>query len=97
MFVDWQTWKKRLGVGGHKHAGNFVAPTFALELESGFVAAARLNPSKRQVQSVGVRELPQGALAPSANKSNVTDSAVLRRTIAEVSEKVGNGEAEWAC
>ena len=89
--MNWATWKKRLGLGGHTHAGHFVAPTFALDLEPGFVAAARLNPSKRQVQSVGVRELPAGALAPSANKSNVTDNAVVRRTIAEVSERVGNG------
>ena len=83
--------EKTLGLGGHTHAGHFVAPTFALDLEPGFVAAARLNPSKRQVQSVGVRELPAGALAPSANKSNVTDNAMVRRTIAEVSERVGNG------
>jgi hypothetical protein len=88
--MNWATWKKRLGLEGHTHTGRFVAPTFALDLEAGFVVAARLNPSKRRVQSVGVRELPEGALAPSANKSNVTDSAAVRRTIAEVSERVGN-------
>jgi hypothetical protein len=88
--MSWTSWKKRIGLGGPKHAGHFVAPTFALDLEPGFVAAARLNPSKRRVQSVGVRELPPGALAPSANKSNVTESTVLRRTIAEVTERVGN-------
>jgi hypothetical protein len=88
--MDWKSLKKRLGLDGQKHAGRFVAPTFALELEPGFVAAARLNPSKRRVQSVGVRRLPAGALAPSANKTNVTDNAVVRQTIAEVSELVGN-------
>jgi hypothetical protein len=88
--MDWNTWKKRLGWEGHTHTGRFVAPTFALDLEPGFVAAARLNPSRRQVQSVGIREFPPGALAPSANKSNVTDNAAIRRTIAEVSERVGN-------
>jgi hypothetical protein len=61
-----------------------------LDLEPGFVAAARLSPSKRQVQSVGVSELPAGALVPSANKTNVTGGAIVRRTIAEVSERVGN-------
>jgi hypothetical protein len=40
---------------------------------------------------MGVCELPAAALAPSPNKSNVTDSALVRRTIAEVSERVGNG------
>jgi hypothetical protein len=35
-------------------------------------------------------ELPAGALAPSANKSNVTDSAALRRTVAEVRARIGN-------
>jgi type IV pilus assembly protein PilM len=89
--MSWATWKKRLGLDGHTHTGHFVAPTFALDVEPGFVAAARLSPSKRQVQSVGVHELPPGALAPSASKSNVTDVAVVRRSIAAVSEKVGNG------
>jgi len=85
------TWKNRLGLGGHKHAGTFVAPSFALDLEPGFVAAARLSPSKRQVQSVGVRELPLGALVPSPNKSNLTNNAIVRQAIAEVCESVGNG------
>jgi hypothetical protein len=88
--MNWAIWKKRLGLDGHSHTGHFVAPTFALDLEPGFVAGARLNLSKRQVQSVGVRELPAGALAPSANKTNLTDSAVIRRTITEVCERVGN-------
>ena len=88
--MDWTNWKKRLGLERHPHAGRFVAPAFALDLEPGFVAAARLNPSKRRVQSVGVRQLPAGALAPSANKTNVADNAVVRRTIAEVTAVVGN-------
>ena len=88
--MNWTTWKKRLGLSGQKHAGRFVTPTFALELESGFVAAARLNPSKRQVQSVGVQKLPEGVLVPSPNKPNVTDTAILYHAIAELSEKVGN-------
>jgi len=68
-----------------------VAPSFALDLEPGFVAAARLRPSKRQVQSVGVRELPVGALVPSPNKSNLTNNAAIRQAIIEVCESVGNG------
>ncbi|MFZ0963632.1 MAG: hypothetical protein WAO35_22440 [Terriglobia bacterium] len=88
--MDWKSWKKRIGLERHVHAGNFVAPAFALDLEPGFVVAARLNPSKRQVQSVGVRELPAGALAPSPNKANVADIAAVQLAIAEVSEKVGN-------
>jgi hypothetical protein len=88
--MDWTSWKKRLGLTGQKHAGRFVAPTFALDLEPGFVAAARLNLSKRRVQSVGVREFPAGALAPSANRSNITDGATVRRAVAEVIERVGS-------
>ena len=89
--MSWKTWKKRLGLERHTHAGHFEAPSYALDLEPGFVAAARLSPSRRQVQSVGVRELPAGALAPSANRPNVIDDAEVRHTIAEVSERVGNG------
>jgi len=72
------------------HAGHFVAPNFVLDLEPGFVAAARLNPSKRVVQSVGARGLPEGALAPSPNKANVADREALLRTIDEVCERVGH-------
>jgi type IV pilus assembly protein PilM len=88
--MDWGNLKKRIGMGGRTHTGRFVAPAFALDLEPGFVAAARLNTSKRLVQSVGVRELPAGALAPSPNKSNIADVAAMRRTISEVVQKVGN-------
>jgi len=87
--MSWSDWKKRFGLGGHEHAGEFVAPTFALDLEPGFVAAARLRPSKGQVQSVGVRELPAGVLMPSANRPNLTDSAMVRQAVAQVCERVG--------
>ncbi len=88
--MDWGKLKKRAGIGGRTHAGHFVAPTFALDLQPGFVAAARLNISKRLVQSVGVRELPAGVLAPSANKSNIADLAAVRKAISEVIQKVGS-------
>jgi len=89
--MNWKALKKRFGLEAHTHAGHFVAPSFALDLEPGFVAAARLQPSRRQVQSVGVREFPGGALAPSANRSNVVDDEVVRRAIGEVTDRVGNG------
>jgi hypothetical protein len=88
--VNWSSLKKRLGLERRVHSGRFVVPNFALELEPGFVAAARLNPSKRQIQSVGVQALPAGALAPSPNKSNLADNAAVRRAIAQVCETVGN-------
>jgi hypothetical protein len=89
--MNWKILKNRLGLEGHTHAAHFVAPSYALDLEPGFVTAARLNPSRRQVQSVGARELPVGALAPSANRPNVVDDGVVRRAIADVSGTVGNG------
>ena len=88
--MSWRSWKSKLGLGGHAHAGTFVAPSFVLDLEPGFVAAARLSPSKRQVLSVGVRGLPSGSLVASPNKSNFANSETVRQAIAEVSEKVGN-------
>jgi hypothetical protein len=80
-----------MGLGGHTYTGHFVAPAFALDLEPGFVAAARFNTSKRRVQSVGVRGIPAGALEPSANRPNFADNEVVRQAIAEVTERVGNG------
>lgn len=88
--MDLTGWKKRLGLTGQKHSGHFVAPTFALDLEPGFVAGARLNISKRQVQSVAARQLPDGAVAPSPNKSNLTDDKTVRSTIAQVCESAGH-------
>lgn len=82
--------KKRASLGTHTHSGTFVAPAFALNLEAGFVAAARLSTSKRQVQSMGVKGLPSGSLVPSPNKSNLANNAEVRQAIAEVCEKVGN-------
>lgn len=89
--MNWTIWKRRLGLERHARTGGFVAPNFALDLEPGFVAAARLNVSKRQVLSVGVGELAAGALAPSPNKGNIADGAEVRRAIGAVAERVGNG------
>src|SRR5579862_4941555 len=89
MLLD--TLKKRTRLGGHTQSGTFIAPSFALNLEAGFVAGARLNTSKRQVQSMGVKGLPSGSLVPSPNKSNLANNAEVRQAIAEVVEKVGNG------
>ena len=89
--MKWADWKKRFGLDGHKHAGQFVAPSLALDLEPGFVAAARMKLSKRQVLTVGVAGFPAGALAPSANRPNIADSTAVRQSIAEVLQRVGNG------
>jgi hypothetical protein len=87
--MNWSNWKKRFRFDDHTPTGRFVAPTFALDLEPGFVAAARLNPSKRRVQTVGVRELPAGVLEPSANKTNIADSSVVRTAITELCDGLG--------
>ncbi len=89
--MSWNKLKKRLGLGGGFQTARFVAPTFALDVEPGYVAAARLNPSKRIVQSFGMSELPTGALMPSASKSNLADLAAVRQTITQVIAKVGSG------
>lgn len=83
-------WKSKLGVGAKAHSGTFVAPSFVLDLEPGFVAAARLSPSKKQILSVGVHGLPSGSLVASPNKSNFANSDTIHKAIADVSEKLGN-------
>ncbi len=89
--MNWTKLKKRLGLSGGFQTAHFVAPTFAVDVQPGYVAAARLNPSKRIVQGVGMSELPAGALTPSANKSNLADLAAVRQTVARVIAKVGSG------
>lgn len=88
--MSWSNWKKRLGWGVHARSAHFVMPSFALDLEPGFIAAARLDPASRQVQRMGVRQLEAGALEPSPNKTNVNDEAGVRETVKEVAASVGN-------
>ena len=87
--MDLSSLKKLLRWQGHVRSGTFVAPNFALDVEPGFVAAARLSPHKGQIQSVGARELPAGVLVPSANKSNLPDANLVRRALTEAGERVG--------
>ena len=89
--MNWAILEKTVGTGRAHARGALRGADVRSGSGTGFCGGRPPEPSKRQVQSVGVRELPAGALAPSANKSNVTDNAVVRRTIAEVSERVGNG------
>jgi hypothetical protein len=89
--MDLSSLTKRLKAEGEIPSGTFVAPTFSLELQPGFVAAARMNPSKHHVQSVGVKELPEGVLVASPNRANLANGAAIRQAIAEVCERVGNG------
>ena len=88
--MKWLDFKKRLDAGHRTRSGRFVAPKFAVNLEPGFVAAARLSSSKRLVQSVGMQDFPAGALAPSPNKSNIADMAAIRHSMDEVCKRVGH-------
>ncbi len=81
---------KRLRVDNQTYSGAFVAPTFGIEFQSGFIAAARMNSAKHEVLSVAVRELPDGVLAPSPNKANLPNPGAIRQAITEVCERVGN-------
>jgi len=83
-------WKKRLRLGTPARSAHFVMPTFALDVEPGFIAAARLDSRSRQVQRMGVGQLEPGAIDPSPNKTNVIDKAVVRETVREVAAVVGN-------
>jgi hypothetical protein len=83
-------WKKKFGLGVHARSAHFVMPTFALDLEPGFVAGARLDPHSRQVQRMGVRHLEEGALEPSPNKTNLNDGKAVRETVGEVAALIGN-------
>jgi hypothetical protein len=89
--MNWHAWKRRLRLERPARLAHFLMPTVALELEPGFVVGARLDAAAHQVQRVGVRELPAGALVPSPNKPNVADDAAIRRTVVEVADLVGDG------
>ena len=89
--MNWKDLKKLLNLDAHPRMARFVSPGVALEIQPGFVAGARLNPRKRQVERAGVRQLETGALNPSANRANVTNDAAVKRSVEEVMELVGSG------
>ncbi len=89
--MNWANLTKRLQIEGQTFTGSFVPASLGLELQPGFVAAARMSTSKHQVQSVGVRELPAGVLVPSPNKANLPNGSTIRKAISDVCERVGIG------
>jgi hypothetical protein len=89
--MNWQDLKKRLRTSRRARLAQFRVPPLILELQPGFVAAARLDANSRLVLRVGVLELEAGVLVPSSNKPNVTNPAALQRTIERVVSLVGNG------
>lgn len=89
--MNWEDLKKRVRLSKHKSLANFQLPPLVLELQPGFVTAARLDTNTRQPLRAGVHRLEAGAITPSPNKPNVTNPAALRHAIEEVVSRVGNG------
>jgi hypothetical protein len=88
--MNWETWKKRLGLGRAPRPGHFVLPALALEVAPGFVAGACLSARSRRVERAGVRELAPDTVAPSPNKPNVADGTPIRAALADIVKLVGN-------
>lgn len=91
--MDWTGIRNRLMPASRGTAG-FALPTVVLEVEPDFVAAARLERSRRAgriVRRVGVRSLEASTLAAHPSRPNVVNPDDLRRTAGEVLAAVGNG------
>lgn len=92
------SWKTLLDRWGSAAAGSaFVLPSLVVEVEPGFVLAARidrLGRSERRVGRVTARQLEAGALMPHPSQPNLSGAAnpeALTRTLREVLEAVGPG------
>ncbi len=81
--------KAAAGSGGR--GGSFVFPSFVLEIEAGFVVAARIDCSARRLRRIGVQELKANSLEPLLNRPNVSNRQELQRAIQQVVEGVGRG------
>jgi hypothetical protein len=60
-----------------------------MEVEPGFVLAARVDRSTRQVRRIGARDLQADAIEPLASQPNVANPAELQRAVREATEAVG--------
>ncbi len=89
--MNWKLFQARPDSALVRGLGSFVFPSFVLEVEPGFVLAARIDRSTRQVRRMGARELEADSLAPLLNQPNLANPAESERTIREVAESVGNG------
>ena len=89
--MNWETLKSRLLPKRGGRTGSFLLPSVVVDMQPGFVAGARLDRSSRQVRQVVLRHLEAGALEPFPSRPNLTKPEVVRRTIREVLETVGNG------
>src|SRR3989442_2350870 len=72
-------------------SGSFVAPSVIVEVEPGFVVAARLDRSGRRVSRIAAREVEAGALDPQLNRANLANPAELQRAVQAALGAIGNG------
>lgn len=82
---------------GSRGTGSFTLPTAVVEVEPDFVAAARLERSRRggrAVRRVVVRSLEPSTLAAHPSRPNVVNADVLRRAVGEILASVGNGSGQ---
>jgi hypothetical protein len=70
----------------------FVLPPLALEIQTDFVAGARLEGSgrhERRVRRMGIERLEPTSLVPHPSRPNIANQEELRRAIQRVTEDVG--------
>src|SRR3989442_8440156 len=72
-------------------SGSFVAPSVIVEVEPGFVVAARLDRSGRRVSRIAAREVEAGALDAQLNRANLANPAELQRAVQAALGAIGNG------
>ncbi len=90
--MNWGIGKRHKALS--RSTAGFALPAIVLEVESEFVAAARLEGSARAGRSVrrlGVRALDLSTLTAHPSRSNVANAANLRQTVEEVLAAIGNG------
>lgn len=91
--MNWNFLKQRWNASFGRRASPFILPPVVLEVESNFVAGARLDTSVKppRLRRMAVRELEPRALEPLPNRPNIANQAEFRRALRAVAEVVGNG------
>ncbi|HEV2423832.1 MAG TPA: hypothetical protein VGZ29_03285 [Terriglobia bacterium] len=93
--MDWGIVKQRFVRLGLAPPAEFILPPVLLEIQPGFVAAARVGVAKqrREVLGFSVVAIPPSAVLPHASRSNLADAAAVRSAVADALAAV-NGANE---
>ncbi len=88
--------KERTKLTGRGRGASSILPSLILEIEPGFVLAARIDRSARRVLRMGAHGLEVNSPERLLTRPNIANEEELRRAIQEIVQAIGNGGGRLA-